>query len=253
MNTISYRVINCKKHKDRLAKFEEHALAAGISVSRVACADGSKLNAQSICQMRAQKLLAPRVKDLTPVHVAIFLSHIKCWRALVRSKKTYMCVFEDDARVHPHFSTCLAAIMERAPELRFDILHLSNGNWMYTKSKQERVATVKCAIEGASSPLYIMKETVEYNAGASSYVIHRDFAAFMLNRAHPIGTEVDLFIGYDSLPRSKRHLTLQTYKDEDGCWTKSPLVDIDCPWEGDSVGRTNHSPIVTKTVRCPRS
>lgn len=262
-----YRVINCARHADRMAQFAKHARAAGLQVPRVECVDGSAFDERSICRMRAQGVLSPNADpSLSPVHVAIFLSHVTCWRALLRSKSEHMCVFEDDARVHPHFAACLAAIMARESELRFDVLHLVNGNWARTKRHQERVATVRCPApeeaatasrsqggeRRAASPrtLRVLRETVPYNAGAGCYVIHRDFAAFLLRRAFPIAEEVDLFVGLRCLPELRRHLTLETYADEDGCWTRSPLLDVDCPYEDDTTTRTNHSSIRTNEARC---
>ena len=87
------RVINCNKHKARLAKFVKSAKAHfGGAFVRVPCVDGRTLD---VCSLVDEGKLSRRA-DMTPIEVAICLSHRKCWEALVKSKQDYMLVCEDD-------------------------------------------------------------------------------------------------------------------------------------------------------------
>ena len=101
---ILYRVINCKIHKKRLETFEKLAKKAGLGkVPRVACVNGKKYTETKLCKMIEDRIISPKA-DLTPIEIAICLSHEKCWKQLIKSKHAkYMVIFEDDCRLKKNF------------------------------------------------------------------------------------------------------------------------------------------------------
>jgi GR25 family glycosyltransferase involved in LPS biosynthesis len=232
---ILYRVINCEKDKTRLEKFMKKAKAANIPrVKRVACVNGKKLTDANFSKMIIDKKLKHNAK-LTSTEVAICLSHVKCWKDLLNSKSDYMVVFEDDCRPYVTFMEKFNKIMEAG--LDFDILWLYNGNWEKTKSGYKKVAEI--------DNIPIFKETREYNASCSSYVITRGWAKILYDKIFPIYTAVDTFMG-EIRVKSGKHYTVENQRrknDPPECFTKSPLMYVSCPGEENTTQLYNDKTI----------
>jgi len=218
---ILYRVINCAIHKKRLETFEKLAGKAGLGkVPRVACINGKKYTEKKLCKMIEDKIVSPKA-DLTPIEIAIALSHKKCWKQLIKSKYAkYMVVFEDDCRLNKNFSEKLNELMNA--DLGFDILYLFNGNWMRSLSRRKKVAKV--------GDLKVYKETVEYNPSGSCYVISKKWARELTNKICPIKIPVDIFIGSVRVKSAKHYTLNNTHAKNDPpeCWTVSPLLNVPC-------------------------
>tara|TARA_B100000686_G_scaffold328345_1_gene388240 strand:- start:1910 stop:2836 length:927 start_codon:yes stop_codon:yes gene_type:complete len=218
---ILYRVINCAIHKKRLETFEKLAEKAGLGkVPRVACVNGKKYTETKLCKMIEDKIISPKA-NLTPIEIAICLSHEKCWKQLIKSKHAkYMVVFEDDCRLKKNFSEKLDELMNA--DLGFDILYLFNGNWMRSLSRRKKVAKV--------GDLKVYRETVEYNPSGSCYVISKAWARELSKKMKPIKIPVDIFMGSVRV-KSAKHYTLNNTRaknDPPECWTISPLMNVFC-------------------------
>jgi len=224
---ILYRVINCEQDKTRLEKFRKKVEKAGIPrVKRVSCVNGKKLTDANFSKMIKDKKLKHNT-DLTPTEVAICLSHAKCWKQLLDSKSDYMVVFEDDCRPYVNFMKKFNEIMET--ELDFDILWLYNGNWMKTKNAYKKITTI--------DNITIFRETKDYNPSCSAYVITKKWAKVLYAKMFPIHTPVDNFMG-EVRVKSAKHYTVENQRkknDPPECFTKSPLMYVPCPGEGNTT------------------
>ena len=224
---ILYRVINCEKYKTRLEKFREKAEKAGIpGVKRISCINGKKLTDVDFSKMIKDKKLKHNA-ELTPTEVAICLSHAKCWKELLASKSHYMVVFEDDCRPHITFMKKFNKIMEA--DIDFDILWLYNGNWMKTKSAYKKITTI--------DNIAIFRETKDYNPSCSAYVITKKWAKVLYRKMFPIYTAVDNFMG-EVRVKTAKHYTVENHRkknDPPECFTKSPLMYVPCPGEGNTT------------------
>ena len=103
--------------------------------------------------------------DMTPIEVAITMSHINVLQRFIKSCDDYAIVFEDDTEVRKNFVDNINKILKKTPE--FDMLFLWNGNWMKTKSKMKKVVEI-------SNSITVMKETSKFNSGAVSYIISKN-------------------------------------------------------------------------------
>ena len=236
-----YRVINCDAHSDRLESFLRASGRQITSrITRQPCVNGRKFTESKMCSMVRDGIVHPNA-DLTPIEIAIALSHRKCWEALVRSDHQHMLIFEDDAHVKVGFKAVFDAAME---SVEFDILYMVNGNWGRTKTASHEYATVK------NVKLY--REMKDYNAGLACYCIHRDFADQLLERQFPMRDPVDNFIG-STLVRSKVHLCMETRKDRNDCYTISPIASMNCPIIGSNKSTQDHAAATMKQRICKKN
>jgi len=236
---ILYRVINCAAHKKRLSTFRNKAEIADIPhVTRTSCINGRKFTDKKFCSMIRKGILDYKA-NLTPTEVAICMSHAKCWKQLINSKSNYMVVFEDDCRPYKSFMKKFDAVMDA--DLNFDILWLYNGNWMRTKNAQKKVTIV--------DNISIYRETTDYNASGSCYVITKKWAKILYDKMFPILEPVDNFMGSVRIKGGK-HYTVQNKKRKDAsfdCFTISPFMYVPCPGESSST-QTYQSTEVADTL-----
>jgi GR25 family glycosyltransferase involved in LPS biosynthesis len=240
--TVMYRVINCDQHQERLRQFQQRAKRAGLpQIARQPCVNGKAFTRPILCRMVKQGTVAPRA-ELTPIEVAICLSHRKCWQAFLRSKAQHLVVFEDDTKLKRNFSRLLPALLAQP----FDVLWMYNGNWESTRSKRRRMGSVQ--------GLTLYRETVPYTAGAVAYCLRRDFAQELLRQQLPLRHPVDYFMGRVQL-RKRLHLSLDTVPDKRGsstCYTISPVLWTNCPYEGSAAHSTqDYAAQTIKDKRCP--
>lgn len=210
---ISTYVINCKIHKDRLEKFRRFAEEAGLNTCREICVNGKAFTDSKICKMVTDGVVS-KSADMTPIEVAITMSHINVLERFVKSCDDYAIVFEDDSEIRKSFVSNVNKILEKTPD--FDMLFLWNGNWMKTKSKLKKITEV-------SPRLIIMREMSKFNPGAVCYIISKTYAKKLLERAYPIRNPIDLFFGYQTFNKKSKLYTLKMKYDKENQCYLSPL------------------------------
>ena len=240
--TVMYRVINCDQHHSRLRQFQKRAKRAGMPhITRQPCVNGKAFTRSTLCRMVQQGTVS-RQAELTPIEVAICLSHRRCWQAFLRSKAEHLVVFEDDTRIKRNLGQLLPALLAQP----FDVLWMYNGNWENTRTKRRRMGSVQ--------GLALYREMVPYTAGAVAYCLRRDFAQELLRQQLPLRHAVDYFMGRVQL-RKRLHLSLDTIPDKRGssrCYTISPVLWTNCPYEGSAAHSTqNYAATTVKQKRCP--
>ena len=225
-----FRVINCKRHEKRLQTFSYKAKKAGmhteagsscseayrVCVHIQLCTDANKLTDKVVCKLEKQGIVRRKSKTfgdaLSRVEIACGLSHVACWKALLKSNKTYMCVFEDDCEVYSKFLPLLDATLHdlhKQLPMPFHILHLVNGNYRYTGRRLQRASS-------KNAPVAIYREMEYpdrwYNTGTGCYVIHRDLAAaFLRSKKHsvfPLDDPIDVKMAMTDVVRF-RHLVVK--------------------------------------------
>jgi phosphorylcholine metabolism protein LicD/GR25 family glycosyltransferase involved in LPS biosynthesis len=238
-------MINCDMHKDRLKKFNKYAKAANLDVCRVPCVLGKKFTNELVCEMFKKNMLS-KTADMTAIEVSINMSHFNIWMRLVNSCYDYALIMEDDVEVHKDFIKRINEIMDSLEEnnIDFSILHLWNGNWAKTISRQKKILKINDKIE-------ILQENTSYNAGAVAYIISKEYATHLILKSFPIKVPQDILMG--TYYKTGKHLTLKmTYDKKEECY-KSPILDNECQGEegtGQST-RVSDLPTVDK-VSCKR-
>jgi len=181
-------VINCNIHKKRLEKFNKYCDKANLNFCREICVNGKKYNNNTILKMYNEKII--KKTDLTPIEVAIVISHINCWLKILDSGCDYGMVCEDDAEVRVDFKKNVNIVLKKLHEAHknFDMLYLWNGNWNKTKSKLTQVLRVNDKIN-------IKKENESFTAGTVCYIITSKFIKKVLSEIIPIRVPVDVGLG----------------------------------------------------------
>jgi GR25 family glycosyltransferase involved in LPS biosynthesis len=231
-NIVSY-VINCKSHKERLETFYKYAKKTGLRVNKEICVNGKAYTDDILLDMVNKGIVSPKA-DITPIEVAICLSHYNCWNRFLSSCNKYCLVLEDDAKLKINFLEKTEKIIDGLAEQNIDwgILILHPGNWMRTKSKLKNVTT----IDG----IQIKQETVPHNPSGTAYILTRPFAKKLVENMLPIKLPLDIYIGDNipkfkkNIPRKMKHLSLVPQKEKNGCW-KGKLLNVIC---GGTEGQT---------------
>jgi GR25 family glycosyltransferase involved in LPS biosynthesis len=233
-------VINCGVHSKRMSVFKKYADKAGLEIEREECVNGKAYTNQLIVKMIKDGIVGKNA-ELSPIEVAICLSHYNCWvRFLQTGCSPYCLILEDDAQVKPNFVDKVTNILEglESRDKHFGVLILHPGNWMRTKSLQKRVGT----IDG----MVVNQETVPHNPSGTAYILTRPFAEYLVKNMFPIRLPVDIYIG-DNFVKRFPHYTLVPIRDPkaDGCW-KATLLDVGCG--GDEGSTQDYEVDNTKTI-----
>lgn len=240
---IGVYLINCDSSKKRLEKSKKELDKHGIKYCREPCVVGRKFTNSMICKMKEDGFIT-KSNIMTPVEIAINLSHLNVWLRSLENGEDYALVFEDDFKLKKNFVKNVNDILQDLDEkdIKFSILHLWNGNWSNTKSKLKRVTKV--------NDIDIYQENADYNAGAVCYVISKEFIVKLANKFFPIRMPQDMMFG--SFYRFGNHLTVKCKKIND-CQI-SPLINTSCDGPGgtgkDTTQMTQENPPTAKTM-CP--
>ena len=217
-------VINCDVHKDRMSKFQKYASKAGVKACREGCVNGKAFTDDIICEMIKEKIVSPSA-EISPIEVAIAMSHQNCWQRIANGSTPYGIVFEDDVEMKSDIKAKVNNIMADLKKNKkdFNILFLWNGNWMETDDYLKEVLFID------SADVFVMKETVDYNAGAVCYIMKKEFAKYLISKIFPIKYAVDIFIG-DNVKKGNHYTLMMDYREDDECYI-SPVLDLKCAGE----------------------
>lgn len=238
-------VINCKVHVERYSKFKKYAKKAGIKACRVPCVLGKKFSTKCLCKMVRDGILSKKA-DMTKIEVSINMSHYNAWQKFLNSCDDYALIFEDDVEVKKNFIDMIDLIMKTLKEnkVSFSLLHLYNGNWMRTKSDLKKIVKV-------NDKITIMKETMNYNAAASAYIISKKYAEFLTNPKvfFPIKIPQDILMG--DYVNKGNHLTLNMKFDKKKDCYISPVLGLPCGGPGGTGKQTTQesSPSIKEILK----
>jgi GR25 family glycosyltransferase involved in LPS biosynthesis len=230
---IGVYVINCKMHKTRYEKLLKYTKEANVKVCRSPCILGKKFSNKKIVQMVDEKVISKNA-EMTKVEVSINMSHYNCWQKLLNSCNEYALILEDDVELHDNFIENINLIMNKLKEndISFSILHLWNGNWAKTKSKQKKILKI-------NHDITIMQEKEQYNAGAVAYIITKKYAKWLMNHFFPIKIPQDILIG--NYHNRGKHLSVKmSWDKKQGCYI-TPLFNMECGGEGGTGSQTTQT------------
>ena len=153
-------VINLASRPDRLAFMERQLNNLGVAFSRIDAVNG--LGDADIGYPAGHT-------RLTKGEFACYLSHVLVWQKLVASTDNHCLVLEDDVVLSPNFRSIL--------ETEAFFTH---------KLATTRLETYPHRISLAFKPMvtsggFALHESREYRGSSGAYVIHRDFATYLLS------------------------------------------------------------------------
>ena len=189
-NKMPLFLINCAIHKMRLEKFKESAKNAKLKFCRESCVNGKKFTDNIIYKMYTHKPQIVKKKDITPIEISIFMSHINAWIKILDSGCKCGMVMEDDVILKKTFKKNVDLTLRTLEEhkKKFDILFLWNGNWANTKSFMKKILKI-------NNKITIMREMEDFTSGTVCYIITCDFIKKILKEVLPIKDPVDMYLG----------------------------------------------------------
>lgn len=191
--------INCNKHVERREKFvSQFDLHPNVKKYRIPCVYGKNWSNKKICNLVEDGELKYGA-DLTKIEVAITMSHLRALKHFLKTKNNFAIIMEDDASLKKSFYDNVKQILSNIPF--FDVLYLYNSDCFDTNSKLKKILDIKNNIS-------ILQETVPHCATASAYIISRNHAEFLLEKAYPITVPWDTFMSFTTFKKKKLYYTL---------------------------------------------
>lgn len=184
--------ISLDRRPDRWEKFRESAAAARLRVQRFSAVDAREFEGGGIRHPDISLLTAHNIKykkrrshyEIDKVGaVGASLSHFACWRALLASSAPAMVVFEDDIALPRDMRDRLVVVMRELPA-EWDMVQFHRTEFAGGRYDCEPVA------EGGKW------QACESLMGAHAYMISREGARRLLEKAYPIELHVDAYMAF---------------------------------------------------------
>ena len=206
--------INCSSHKERLLTIKEKFDKQDIKNQRVPCVNGKKFTDKKICDLIDQGVVH-KDTEMSPIEVAISMSHINVWERFLKTNSDYVIIVEDDVTLKHNFSKKVKSVLINVPD--YDVIYLFNNDIFETSSELKLVAKITDKLE-------IYKETIPHNASGVGYILKRDYAEYLVKKAYPIRYAVDTFMGHTTFSKKHNYYSLSMNTD-----TSSDVLSIP-PW-----------------------
>lgn len=216
MEDIPAVCISLERRPDRWAAFQQYAQAANLEVQRLLAVDAKAFDAVSHPAVSVGT--AHNIKFKTrrghheidaPGAVGASLSHFKAWEMARDGGAPAILVFEDDAPIIPDFKPRLARVLANLP-VQWDIIQFQLTDWGN--------GVTGCKPIPGAEPWQDCTALM----GAYAYMISRDGARKMLERAYPIEVHVDAYMAYMA---RLGHIKMLWH----------PLIDIPGPDNGSDI------------------
>lgn len=234
--------INLDLREDRKKQFEaQDALAIMPPVERISAIHGLSLDIKNDTKIG----LNTRVQVSTEyrrshyeIHsrgaVGASFSHIKVWKAFLKSGAKYALILEDDVKLPPTFSMMVKDCARDLPS-KWDIWILG---WNHTPTD-----TTHKSVNPFRQVLHF--------TGAHCYILSRSAAKILVNEAYPIETHIEHYMSNVAfihglkiirdlrlhLPQMDRVLNISDVRKPDGC----PACSLDDKDEAMAARRANIS------------
>lgn len=214
MKQIPAVCISLDRRPDRWANIKASAEIAGLPLERLSAVDAKGFEAHkhpSVSVGTAHNIYygvrRSHYEIDTPGAVGASLSHFKAWTLAAQSGT--LIIFEDDAVIPPDFCKRLETVMAELPGtwdvIQFQLTDYGNG-------------VTGCKPIAGESPWQACTSLM----GAYAYMVSREGARKLLDRAYPIELHVDAYMAYMCRLGHIRML-----------W--HPLIDIPTPEMGSDI------------------
>lgn len=178
-------VINLDCATDRRQNFFSQLHSLDIDIQRISAIDAKKDKLPTNITAPLgypSKYLYP--KTLTNGEIACYLSHMKCWKALLESTEKWVAILEDDVLLSPRAEFFLSSSNWVPPGIHILQLHTSEKRWGC------RTMPKHIPLQNNSS-LY---NVIDPSFGACCYLMDRKAAKLALALSCPLAAPVDTFL-----------------------------------------------------------
>lgn len=192
--------ISLDRRPDRWAAFKVTADAAGLPVSRFSAVDAKAFKEEAhrhpgISLLTAHNVMYGQRRSHyeidVPGAIGASLSHFAAWESLLRAPSSVpaLLVFEDDCQLPVDFRTRLELVMAALPSSGWDMIQFQNTRFAGGETGCEPAPP-----DVAPAPWQVCTSLM----GAYAYIISREGARKMLERAYPIELHVDAYMAFMS-------------------------------------------------------
>lgn len=179
-------LINLDRSPERLQRTQIVFAKWGLSFTRISGVDG-----RAIPEATLQTLQQPSrdrryfLKDLTPGEIGCFLSHRKCWEALVSSHEDWAFVCEDDLI----FLGDPRPFVTKTDWIPSEVGLIQLGKESTHQETVRREKGILLANNDTGSRLMVLHGGI--GGGSRGYLIRRDIAQLALSLSNPIPAPLD--------------------------------------------------------------
>lgn len=180
-------VINLDRCPDRMQSIKQQLNTLNLPFERISAVDKHNLTSQYICSITHNSRIDREwLRPLNAGQIACFLSHKKCWEALLNSKENWALILEDDA--------------ELSADIKNFFIDDSPENWCPNNVKLIQLESAKQKTKAFNrQPNIIVKGRNLINMarcvhGTAGYLIHRSIAKTLLETYKKFDQPVDLSI-----------------------------------------------------------
>jgi len=161
MDNIICYYINLKRRPDRNKKMKDTLQLLNtynINFERIDAIDCYTLKREKLIK----KKYIVNINSLRLGQIACIMSHIKAWKAFIKSSNQYAIFFEDDIRFNiPYFNQEFENMIKELPNIDFDWLYLGRNNLQFNNFYKGKIINL----------LFYQPET--YGTGAHAYILSR--------------------------------------------------------------------------------
>lgn len=213
--------INLDRSHDRLNKITRRLFELKLDFKRMPGIDGKLLNESYCNSIQYAKddieIRSRYTRQLTPAEIGTFLSHRKCWQALLQSNEKFVAILEDDL-----------ILSDRARD------YLSNDNWIpdnvdicrlicFDLEKEHIIAKEKIQLKGDDE---LICQLSPKPIGCQGYILSRKAAQFAIDESTKLPAPVDDFLFTKMFDVAKIFI----------CWQLNPCIIKTDPEQDSDIG-----------------
>ena len=193
-------VINLDRSPDRWECINSQFQSINVDVQRISAFDAKneKIPLEKIAPLDSpEKYFFPR--QLTPNEIGCYLSHIKCWEALLASEEQWAVVLEDDALLSAHAKDFILSAAWVPPDIHIVQLQTYLKQWK-CRTLPKRIDVI------GNAHLY---NVIEPSFGTCCYMVDREAAKVALDLSKFLAGPVDEFLFNFKSPFTQRFPTIR--------------------------------------------
>lgn len=190
-------VINLDRSPERWESVRNQFDQLNLPITRISGVDGRQLSAETLRNIQMplkDKWEFPRL--LSPGEVGCYLSHIKCWELLAKSKESWALIIEDDIQISPE----AADFFRDASWIPKDLELVQPFNFFDDCTM--KVAKHEYSVMHGRKLMHPYKP---YPVGTLAYFITRKCAVDALAASRKLGMPVDEFLFGPMSSWAKKH------------------------------------------------
>jgi GR25 family glycosyltransferase involved in LPS biosynthesis len=167
--------INLDRRTDRRAFMEEQLAALGLDIQRLPATTPYTITSNDIAPLS----IAAIGETMSPVEVAISISHFRAWKRMLDQGRDHVLVIEDDHKLSSRLAAFLTDFDRNIPD--FGLLRL-----------EAQVGRVRLHRWREPGPLGTsLHMPLSYQTGAGAYIISADYARWILASPKRFAMPVD--------------------------------------------------------------